>query len=519
MAKRQTKKVIHFGAKELPIAPLLSDEFQYIWQTDMLEPPVKDQPLFKLSAFNRYYQDALFLIDASSPWVDLPEVLTALPANQILCDQDVKLSAEFEQILALKGTHRFDFGNPALLAKQINADFFGRPNGSRLLTEDFTIAPSFPGEVRQFGRVHHEIKFSLDNQWHLAVYPGYAQFVPANTQVTVSVEYERLDDNTHIKVVVNQFDIQSGDLVQSQEQVDGDLKQGIQVAGGNRGHNMQLLVFVSGAGTIRLGSFHIRRLRGSFGEIMLNSWRLRNLETVNADLGVYFDAGDLKPPLNVYFGGWHTAENFEGNRMMQGLNAPFLLFTDLRLDGGAFYLGSSGFEQQVVATIKETLARLHFKPSDLILSGLSMGTFAAMYYGAQLAPSGIVVGKPLVNLGNIAVGSKLTRPEGFDTSLDMLLLFEGNLNRVKEMNKRFWRVFKTGDFSHTTFVFAYMLNDDYDPDAFPDVRRFLKEADPTARILSKGLVGRHNDDTPGIVNWFLMQYHHLLQQQFARHFD
>ena len=101
----------------------------------------------------------------------------------------------------------------------------------------------------------------------------------------------------------------------------------------------------------------------------------------------------------------------------------------------------------------------------------------------------------------------------------MLLLFEGNLNRVKEMNKRFWQVFKTGDFSHTTFVFAYMLNDDYDPDAFPDVRRFLKKADPTARILSKGLVGRHNDDTPGIVNWFLMQYHHLLQQQFARHFD
>lgn len=519
MAKHETKKVIHYGAEELPITTLLTDEFEYIWHRNILTSPVEDQPLFKLEGFNRYYQDALFLIDATSPWIDLPEVLTALPANQILCDQGIALSAECDRILALKGAHRFDFSDYALLARQINDNFFGRPNGSRLLTEDYTIAPNFRGEVRQVGRIYHELQFSLDDQWHLAVYPRYAQFVPPHNQVTILFEYERLDNDAHVKVVANQFDIQSGDLVHSQEKVDDELSQGIVVAGGDKGHNMQLLVFVRGTGTLHLGSFHIRRLRGQFGGIMLNSWRLRNLETINADLGVYFDAGDLKPPLNVYFGGWHTAENFEGNRMMQRLNAPFLLFTDLRLDGGAFYLGSDTFEEQVVTTIKETLAKLQFKPSDLILSGLSMGTFAALYYGARLSPAAIITGKPLTNLGSIAVGSQLTRPEGFDTSLDMLLLFEGSLDRVKEMNERFWRVFKQGNFSHTTFVFAYMLNDDYDQQAFPDVRRFLKKADPAARILSKGLVGRHNDDTLGIVNWFIMQYHHLLQEQFGRHFD
>ncbi|QXJ68259.1 accessory Sec system protein Asp2 [Lacticaseibacillus paracasei] len=519
MVKHDTKKVIHIGAKELPIGDLLSSEFEYVWRSDLLEPPIQDEPVFKSETFNRYYQDALFLIDATSPWIDLPSVLTALPANQILCDKSVKISNKCQRILDLKGTHLFDFEDPEKLADQINSGFFGSQDGYRFQPKSFTIAPNFRGEVCQIGQVFHEFKVTFKDQWQLIAYPNVAQWVGPNVQYAISVEFERMDDAVHIKAVINQFDAQTVELLRSDEKTDEQLRQEFQIKGGKSGVNIQLLIFVSGTGTFKLGQFHMRLSREPYGEFLLNGRRLVEPIGMNTDLAVYFDAGDLRPPLNVYFSGYRTAEGFEGNYMMRSLGAPFLLFTDPRLEGGAFYLGSHELQKQIISVIQETLARLHFDPSDLILSGLSMGTFGALYYGAQLSPRAIVVGKPLVNIGTIAAGTRLTRPSGFETSLDMLMFYEGDLNRVNEMNQRFWKVFKAANFKHTTFVFAYMLNDDYDPHAFPEIRDYLKEAEPTVRILSKGLVGRHNDNTDGIVDWFLMQYRHLLQQQFDRHFD
>ena len=45
----------------------------------------------------------------------------------------------------------------------------------------------------------------------------------------------------------------------------------------------------------------------------------------------YFNPGDLKPPLNVYFSGYRSLEGFEGYFMMNSLDAPFLLIGDLEL--------------------------------------------------------------------------------------------------------------------------------------------------------------------------------------------
>lgn len=44
----------------------------------------------------------------------------------------------------------------------------------------------------------------------------------------------------------------------------------------------------------------------------------------------------MKPPLNVYFSGYRTAEGFEGYYMMKRMNAPFLLIGDPRVEGGSF---------------------------------------------------------------------------------------------------------------------------------------------------------------------------------------
>ena len=61
--------------------------------------------------------------------------------------------------------------------------------------------------------------------------------------------------------------------------------------------------------------------------------------------------------------------------MMKNLGCPFLLFSDPRIEGGAFYLGSEELENKVKETIQYYLDYLGLTSKDLILSGLSMGHF------------------------------------------------------------------------------------------------------------------------------------------------
>ncbi|WP_330873076.1 accessory Sec system protein Asp2, partial [Streptococcus suis] len=85
-----------------------------------------------------------------------------------------------------------------------------------------------------------------------------------------------------------------------------------------------------------------------------------------------------------------------------------------------FYLGSQELEDKIQGKIEEALDFLGFDSSQLILSGMSMGTFGASYYGAKLKPHGIVISKPLLSLGDMALAERLHRPGGFPTSLDLL---------------------------------------------------------------------------------------------------
>ncbi|WP_424321595.1 accessory Sec system protein Asp2 [Lacticaseibacillus chiayiensis] len=233
--KRNTKKVIQVGENALPLETLLVDEFEYIWINDADTPPVKEHALFKLNRLNSYYQDALFLIDQTSPWCNRPEILTALPANQILYDQAVEMAPDCQKIMQLKGAHQLDFSDVDALATTINKYFFGNQAGYRMPPSWFTIAPGFEGSIRQQGQSYHEFKVNLDHQWHLAAYPNVAQWVPAHMLDTVLVEFERLDPSVHLKAVVTQYDLETNEFVRSDEKVDDELRQEFKVEGGEKG--------------------------------------------------------------------------------------------------------------------------------------------------------------------------------------------------------------------------------------------------------------------------------------------
>ncbi|WP_222120941.1 accessory Sec system protein Asp2, partial [Micrococcus luteus] len=77
---------------------------------------------------------------------------------------------------------------------------------------------------------------------------------------------------------------------------------------------------------------------------------------------------------------------------------------------------------------------------QLILSGLSMGSFGALYYATKLNPAAVIVGKPLINLGTIANNMKLVRPNDFGTSLDILRLNQNDITNkdVVQLDNHFW---------------------------------------------------------------------------------
>lgn len=281
--------------------------------------------------------------------------------------------------------------------------------------------------------------------------------------------------------------------------------------------NLCLNLQAKGQGKLRIGALHHRISRQGAGVLLPGG--KRRVDGLRHEIISYFDPMDRKPPLCVYFSGYRPAEGFEGLGMMRRYGAPFILFYDPRLEGGEFYLGSPEYKKNVEQTIRDALAELGFTNRELVLSGLSMGTFGAFYYGCRLKPYAIIAGKPLLSLGNVACNERILRPGGFPTSLDLLLQQEGGLSPedADALNRKFWNLFDSTDLSATNIAISYMQGDDYDVTAYDDILRHLSEK--KVRIVGKGIVGRHNDNTREIVKWFQQRYQHILEEDFGRRND
>ena len=292
-----------------------------------------------------------------------------------------------------------------------------------------------------------------------------------------------------------------------------DMENPVVIEGKDKG-NLFISVNASGTGKLDIIALHDRLSHYDVGKFMVGGERY--VTSNREEIFCYFDPGDFKPPLTVYFSGYKTQEGFEGYYMMRKLGCPFLLISESRFEGGGFYLGNQEFEKLMVEILEKKLAFLGFYNNQMIMSGISMGTVGSMYYGCDLKPHALILGKPLGNLGDIAANERLNRPKGFPTSLDLLHKHAGGMDEaaVERLNDRFWNKFRTTDFSHTKFVVAYMYEDDYDAKTYS---KLLSELNSSGvQVYGKGLHGRHNDNTSGITTWFKGQYERILKEDFGR---
>ena len=127
-----------------------------------------------------------------------------------------------------------------------------------------------------------------------------------------------------------------------------------------------------------------------------------------------------------------------------------------------------------------------------------------------------LVGKPIVNLGDVAANLKFKRPDEFGTSLDMMQLLVGQVSRegIDLLNQRFWDRFNQAGFERILFWPCYMRDDDYDQLAYPKILEALY--DHPVRIISLvDLVDTMMPVAP-IVEWFLTQYKEIMERDFGR---
>lgn len=147
-----------------------------------------------------------------------------------------------------------------------------------------------------------------------------------------------------------------------------------------------------------------------------------------------------------------------------------------------------------------------------------MGTTGAVYYGCDIRPHGIILGKPLMNLGDIAVNGKKLRRGEFATSLDVLEAMTPEIaspeEKVKDLNQRMWDKFDQADWRQTKFVVSYMMEDDYDPKGYQNLVKHLQNQG--VLVQGRGVHGKHNDNTGGIVSWLEEQAGRILEEDFGR---
>lgn len=484
--------------------------FQYTGDANLEDTLTKLQPLNQSS-------DRLFLIPRDSKMWQKVGWLKRLPAHQIVYDQRQALSGEIKKDFELKGACGLDFTNQEALTQTLSQNFFFGQSGFNIPISVFQLNPNTGAVITQQGTNGVIFKGAFSEPTLLlSCQVPYA--LGANWQMSLFQELEVLSGDLTFKLRMKLVDYRKHELVQSATLDRADSGAPIEFSVPTIHLGCFVELWVQGAsGSLWAGHLHLRRSRGNAGTLLVGGQRLA--ETRKRDLLYYFNAGDQQPPLCVYFSGYRQAEGFEGDQMMRRFAAPYLLFSDPRLEGGNFYIGSQASQSAIVEVIQATLKKLGFAPDDLILSGLSMGSFAALYYAVDLKPKAVIAGKPLTDIGGIARNGRILRPADFETALDILLENTGEVSGLSahHLDQLFWRHFQLGDFEKTLFALAYMKEDDYDQAAFGKIFTSLKQRFPLMPFIYKGFTGRHNDDTSEIVSWFTQQYQSILNQTFHRH--
>ncbi|MBP2058873.1 accessory secretory protein Asp2 [Lactobacillus colini] len=402
--------------------------------------------------------------------------------------------------------------DPQILINHLLVRYYTKQSGIRILPADLALNEEIASEFEYADSGHMRLEIDTQGDWaNLGSYRNVL-YVDPNKLLDLWLEFKANDIQLRLKIFINyNSEIHEYTLpLHSIKETTFDLPISSKERFGC------ITVEAKGKGKLEYGILHARWSRDNKGILLVGGKRIVNPQN-REEIVYYFNPGDLKPPLNIYFAGANELERFEAYETFRNFHSPSLLFADMRLTIGEFYDDYDGFMgQQIIAKITETLDNLSFGRSQLIINGISMGSYAALKYGPLLKPYMINVSKPITNLGLIALRTRLHRPKIFDTifDIDYQINHDISKNGLEQMDKAFWDKFNNYDLSETRLFVSYMKNDDYDNKTITNLKSSIaiKKA---RQVTYKGFMGRHNDDYD-VIGWFLSRLGQVIREDFNR---
>lgn len=456
----------------------------------------------------------LVFIDRGLYEEEIPLLQKATKAYTLYVTSGIFMSSSMKEYFACKkGKFIQQDQVPNFLSHEIR-NYFPKPYGEKFNFNNLAIAQGFQGSIEWNG--HYSVTVEGEYGPELSQIAYWRNNIPIfeGQAIDFWLEYEK-DETVEIALEITQF--RGGSISEVQQKwhfSQQDLEQIVVADNQLPTGPVFISLLAKGQGRLKIVALHDRYSRRGHGLFLPGGERY--VTSKREEIFYYFDPGDRKPPLNVFFSGYKTMQGFEGYYMMRSMGTPFLLIAEPRLTGGCFYMGDEEYEEAYVNIIRGYMKELGFTSKNVIMSGLSMGSFGALYYGCDIRPDAIIVGKPLVSIGDVAQNERIHRPGGFPTSLDVLnYLGEGMDEEATErLNSKFWDKFDCADLGETKLIASYMIEDDYDTHAYTELLSHLKTSG--VQIYGKGIHGRHNDATGEIVNWFRYQYKKILFEDFNR---
>lgn len=499
----KTIRVLQLGTKDFSKLMQISDCAEWYYEPDFSQLPEKD---FDVVILDRAITENEFVY-----LIRFMRAYTLfITENILLKENDIT-----QQLIARKKGKRVSTEELGTLLKEDLPDYFPDSYGEKFEPYNLSVAQGFSGNISWKGFEQIDLYGEYGNELTQIVFWRNNIPIEENQAIEFWLEYAK-DAAVEISLEIMMLQLEYGadlELKKTWTFSEKDLENIVYIENKSkkRGHIFALLK-AKGKGNLTVTALHDRYSRRGKGIFIPGGKRC--VTSDREEVFYYFDPGNLRPPLNVYFSGYKTKEGFEGYNLMKKIGRPFLLIAEARLEGGAFYMGSEEYENSIEQIIRNHMDELGFRSFEVVLSGISMGTFGALYYGCRIQPNTILLGKPLASMGDVAENERIDRPGGFPTSLDVLHKFYGSLGQdaVDKLNDRFWDAFDRAEWSNTQFAVAYMIEDDYDKTAYEKLQSHLKGTG--IKIYGKGLHGRHNDNTSGIVSWFVSQYHRIIQDSF-----
>ncbi len=493
-------KILQIGPSDLSINLQIPSHAEWIYEKQMEDLEIKNIDLLFI---NRNISES-----------EYSYFFERIKAYRVFVFEDLEMDACTKALIQSKMASTLNKAQLQSFIEQESSFFFSYSYGEKYDPKLLQISRNFKGEIAWNGYQGVELNGNYGDDFHQIAYWKSNLPIDQNQGIDLWLEYEKAES---VSIQLRVDLIVSGsisDLVDTFIFSEEDLSLPLCIENKHGKCNFFISLYAKGEGYLSIVALHDRHSRKNYGSFLPGG--LRKVTKKREEAFFYFDPMDMKPPLCVYFSGYKTQEGFEGHNMMRNLHTPYLLISESRLEGGAFYIGDEEYEQMIKDEIQACLDFLHFSSSDLVFSGLSMGTYGALYYGCFFKPYALLLGKPLASLGSMALNERLNRPGGFPTSLDLLLKNYGDLSEgsIQQLDERYWSLFDQVDWSDTRFIISYMIEDDYDSNAYQKLIQHIDSNHIT--LFGKGLHGRHNDNTYGIVSWFIQQYQLLLEKDFKR---